>query len=65
MQLEGPQVKIIMNKGVNKAKSLVAFHISGNLLNAETVIYIKETLKIINDDRKENATIDNCHQVLS
>ncbi len=50
-----------MNKGVRKAKSLLAFHISGNQLNMETIIFVKETLKIVPDDRKENATINNCH----
>jgi hypothetical protein len=43
---------------------LIGFHISGNNINIETLLFIRETLNIVIDEKKGNSSIENCHLVL-
>ena len=38
---------------MKKAKSLIAIHMSGNNMNVESVMYIRDLLRINEDERKE------------
>ena len=49
---------------MRKAKSLVSFHISGNNLDIESLIFIRDSLKIVIDEKRENPTINNCMEKL-
>jgi len=62
MSLEESQIKLIFVKGIKKAKSLVALHISGNNMNIETLLFIKEVLNINTEEKRENTAITNCHE---
>jgi adenine-specific DNA methylase len=64
MSLDESQIKLIVSKGVKKAKSLVALHMSGNEMNIETLLYIREILNInFEDNKRENTAIAGCHEV--
>ena len=65
MALEEAQIKLIISKGVKKAKSLVALHLSGNLMNIETLLYIREALNINVEEKRENPAITACHEALN
>ena len=65
MALEEAQIKLIISKGVKKAKSLVALHLSGNLMNIETLLYIREALNINVEEKRENPAITACHETLN
>ena len=65
MCLEESQIKVIVAKGVKKAKSLVSVHLSGNLMNIETVLFIREVLNINIDEKRENTAITGCHEVMN
>jgi len=62
MGLEESQIKVIVAKGVKKAKSLVSVHLSGNLMNIETILFIREVLNINLEERRENTAITSCHE---
>jgi hypothetical protein len=58
MNLSESQIKTIFSKGVKKAKSLISIHISGNGMNLESVMFIRNNLGINIDEKKEFSIIN-------
>lgn len=54
---------MIINKGIKKSKSLLSFHISGNGLSVDTLIFIKDSLNVDYEEKKENVVMSTNHQV--
>jgi hypothetical protein len=52
-----------MSKGIKKSKSLLAFHISGNGLGMEILLYIRDILRVQFEEKKENVAMTTNHQV--
>lgn len=50
-----------MTKGIKKAKSLLAIHMSGNNMCTELHFFIREALGIALDERKDNVIIETNH----
>jgi dTDP-4-amino-4,6-dideoxygalactose transaminase len=42
LNLDENQIKTFITRGVRKAKSLLSFHLSGNNISVDTVIFIRE-----------------------
>ncbi len=61
MNLVESQIKTIFRKGVKKAKSLIALHMSGNNMNIESIMFIRELLHIQEDEKKEIPAINQVH----
>lgn len=51
--MDSAQIKLFIGKGVRKAKSLFSFHLSGNNISPETMIYIRDQLMLQIDEIKE------------
>lgn len=64
LNLESEQIKTIVAKGVRKAKSLLSFHLSGNEMNKETLIFIMDQLRIVYDEHKQIPQINLNHYSL-
>lgn len=64
MNLVVEQIKTIFSKGVKKAKSLIAIHVSGNNMDVEAIMFIRNTLKINKDDKKELPVINQIHSTI-
>ena len=62
MNLSESQIKTIFSKGVKKAKSLIAIHVSGNNMNVESVMFIRDILKIITEEKREIPVINQIHE---
>lgn len=64
MNLVESQIKTIFSKGIKKAKSLIAIHMSGNNMNVESVMFIRDMLSINKDERKEIPVINQIHTTI-
>jgi len=58
------QIKTIFLKGVKKAKSLIALHMSGNNMNMESIMFIRELLHIQEDEKMEIPAINQVHTTI-
>lgn len=64
MHLDESQIRIFVLRGVCKSKSLISLHMSENHLSAESLYFIRETLKISFEDCKENDKMQHVHALL-
>jgi hypothetical protein len=64
MNLVESQIKTIFSKGVKKAKSLISIHMSGNGMNLESVMFIRNILSINIDEKKEIPIINQIHETI-
>jgi hypothetical protein len=64
MNLVESQIKTIFSKGVKKAKSLISIHMSGNGMNLESIMFIRNILSINIDEKKEIPIINQIHETI-